>query len=104
MELRYAKRMTRLGTETAFVVLAKAKALERQGRNIIHLEIGEPDFATPRNICDAAVEALNQGYTHYGPSAGLQEVREAVAEYGRKRCCHSRCKANHLLLSLSMRG
>jgi len=72
--------MSRLGTETAFVVLAKAKALEAKGKKIIHLEIGEPDFDTPRNIVDAAIEALNQGWTHYGPSAGLPEFREAIAE------------------------
>lgn len=77
----YAKRMERLGTETAFEVLARARELERQGRDIVHLEIGEPDFATPRFIADAAVEALRDGYTHYGPSAGLPEVREVFAEY-----------------------
>jgi aspartate/methionine/tyrosine aminotransferase len=73
--------MERLGTETAFEVLARARELERQGRDIVHLEIGEPDFATPRFIADAAVEALREGYTHYGPSAGLPEVREVFAEY-----------------------
>ena len=77
----FAKRMEKLGTETAFEVLAKAKALERQGREIIHLEIGEPDFDTPRNIKDAAIKALNEGYTHYVPSAGILELREAIAEY-----------------------
>jgi aspartate aminotransferase len=80
-ELRLARRMARLGTETAFEVLVKAKALEAQGRDIVHLEIGEPDFDTPRNIIDAAVEALQSGYTHYGPSAGLPQLREAIAEY-----------------------
>jgi aspartate/methionine/tyrosine aminotransferase len=77
----YAKRMGRLGTETAFEVLARAKELERQGREIVHLEIGEPDFDTPRNIVEAAIEALNEGWTHYGPSAGLPDVRETIAEY-----------------------
>lgn len=77
----YAKRMDRLGTETAFEVLARARELERQGRDVVHLEIGEPDFATPRFICDAATEALHGGYTHYGPAAGLPEVREAIAGY-----------------------
>lgn len=77
----YAERMKRLGTETAFEVLARAKELERQGRDVVHLEIGEPDFDTPRNIIEAAKEALDQGYTHYGPSAGLPEVREVIAEY-----------------------
>lgn len=78
--MKLAKRMSRLGTETAFVVLAKAKQLEAQGKDIIHLEIGEPDFDTPRNIIDSAVDALRGGWTHYGPSAGLPELREAVAE------------------------
>lgn len=73
--------MSRLGTETAFEVLARAKALERQGRSIVHLEIGEPDFATPPNIVEAAVDALRGGYTHYGPSAGLPELRETIAQY-----------------------
>jgi aspartate aminotransferase len=79
--MRMAKRIQNLGTETAFEVLAKAKALEAQGREIIHLEIGEPDFDTPDNIKDAAVRALKEGYTHYGPSAGLPPVREAFAQY-----------------------
>jgi aspartate aminotransferase len=77
----FAKRMETLGTETAFEVLAKAKALEKQGKDVVHLEIGEPDFDTPRNIKDAAVKALNAGYTHYGPSAGLPEFRETIAQY-----------------------
>jgi aspartate/methionine/tyrosine aminotransferase len=80
-ELRLARRMARLGTETAFEVLNKAKALERQGRSIIHLEIGEPDFDTPSNVVEAAVDALRKGWTHYGPSAGLPELRQAIAEY-----------------------
>jgi aspartate aminotransferase len=73
--------MARLGTETAFEVLVKAKALEAQGRDIVHLEIGEPDFDTPRNIVDAGCDALRKGFTHYGPSAGLMELREAIAQY-----------------------
>jgi len=73
--------MDKLGTETAFEVLAKAKALEKQGRNIIHLEIGEPDFDTPNNIKEAAVKALKAGYTHYVPAAGIPELRTAIAEY-----------------------
>jgi len=77
----FAKRMETLGTETAFEVLAKAKALEKQGKDVVHLEIGEPDFDTPKNIKEAAVKALNAGYTHYGPSAGLPEFREAIAQY-----------------------
>jgi aspartate aminotransferase len=72
--------MSRLGTETAFVVLAKAKELEAKGKSIIHLEIGEPDFDTPGNIVDAGIEALRQGWTHYGPSAGLPEFRKVIAE------------------------
>ncbi len=80
-KLRLATRMARLGTETAFEVLVKAKALEAQGRDIIHLEIGEPDFDTPRNIIDAAVDALHKGFTHYGPSAGLMELRDVIAQY-----------------------
>src|SRR5262249_36693313 len=80
-ELRLAKRMARLGTETAFEVLVKAKALEGQGRDIIHLEIGEPDFDTPSNIIHAGCDALRKGFTHYGPSAGLVELRQVIAQY-----------------------
>lgn len=77
----FARRMQELGTETAFEVLAKAKALEKQGREVIHLEIGEPDFDTPKNIRNAAAKAMNSGYTHYVPAAGIPEFREAIAEY-----------------------
>ena len=80
-ELRLAKRMARLGTETAFEVLVKARALEAKGRDIVHLEIGEPDFDTPGNVIDAACDALHKGYTHYGPSAGMPQLREAIAQY-----------------------
>ena len=80
-ELHLARRMSRLGTETAFEVLNKARALERQGKSIIHLEIGEPDFDTPANVIDAGVDALRKGWTHYGPSAGLPDLRQALAEY-----------------------
>ena len=80
-ELRLAKRMARLGTETAFEVLVKAKALEAQGRDIIHLEIGEPDFDTPGNIIEAGCDALRKGFTHYGPSAGMMELREVIAQH-----------------------
>jgi aspartate/methionine/tyrosine aminotransferase len=73
--------METLGTETAFEVLAKAKALEKQGKDVVHLEIGEPDFDTPKNIKEAASKALNSGYTHYVPSAGIPELREAIAAY-----------------------
>jgi len=85
-ELQLASRMARLGTETAFEVLNKARALERQGKSIIHLEIGEPDFDTPANVVEAAVDALHKGWTHYGPSAGLPDLRQTIAEYvGRTR-------------------
>jgi len=77
----FAKRMDGLGTETAFEVLAKAKALEKQGRDIVHLEIGEPDFDTPSNIKEAAIKAMKAGYTHYVPAAGIPELRTAIAEY-----------------------
>jgi aspartate aminotransferase len=80
-ELRLAKRTARLGTETAFEVLVRARALEAKGRDIVHLEIGEPDFDTPANIIGAATDALHKGFTHYGPSAGLPQLREAIAEY-----------------------
>ena len=76
-----AERIGRLGTESAFDVLGKARALERQGRDIIHLEIGEPDFATPPHIVAAAKKALDDGYTHYGPTPGLPELREAIARH-----------------------
>jgi aspartate/methionine/tyrosine aminotransferase len=76
-----AESLGRLGTETAFSVLARAKALEREGRDVIHLEIGEPDFDTPAHICDVAADALRAGQTHYCPSAGIPELREAAAEY-----------------------
>jgi aspartate aminotransferase len=76
----FAKRMSRLGTESAFEVLARAKALEAKGKKMIHLEIGEPDFDTPDNIREAAVKAIWGGYTHYGPSQGMPELRAAVAE------------------------
>jgi aspartate/methionine/tyrosine aminotransferase len=77
----FAERMGRLGTETAFEVLAKARALEAQGRSIVHLEIGEPDFDTPDNIRKAAEKAIWGGLTHYGPSAGLMQAREAVCRH-----------------------
>src|SRR5216684_6075952 len=78
-ELRLAARMSRLGTETAFEVLNRARALERQGKDIIHLEIGEPDFDTPPNIVNSGIDALRAGWTHYGPSAGFPELRQAIA-------------------------
>ena len=79
--MNYAARMARLGTETAFEVLARAQALEATGKSVVHLEIGEPDFDTPENIRRAAIDAIQSGWTHYGPSAGLKDVREAIASY-----------------------
>jgi len=78
--MQYAQRMARLGTETAFEVLAKARALQAKGRDVVELEIGEPDFDTPRHVIEAAKQALDEGYTHYGPSAGLPDLRAAIAE------------------------
>lgn len=77
--------MNRLGTESAFEVLARARALEAGGRDIVHLEIGEPDFATPDNIIEAAIGALHSGYTHYTPASGIREVRETVAGFVSRR-------------------
>jgi len=81
LELRLASRMSRLGTETAFEVLNRARQLEKQGKEIIHLEIGEPDFDTPANVIEAGVEALHKGWTHYGPAAGLPDLRQTIADY-----------------------
>lgn len=78
--MRFAKRMSRLGTETAFEVLARARQLEAQGKHIIHLEIGEPDFDTPEFIVDEAINALRRGRTHYSPAAGIRELRQVIAE------------------------
>ena len=98
-EMRFAERMSRLGTESAFVVLARARQLEAEGREMIHLEIGEPDFSTPDNIIEAAVKALHSGATHYTPASGIREVREAAARHvtrqtgvrpARSRSCSSR--------------
>src|SRR6204780_3996051 len=80
-ELQLARRMSRLGTETAFEVLNRARALEKQGKEIIHLEIGEPDFDTPANVVEAGVNALQKGWTHYGPAAGLPDLRQTIADY-----------------------
>ena len=79
--LGLSESLDRLGTETAFSVLARARELEREGRDVIHLEIGEPDFDTPRHVCEAAAEAMRAGHTHYCPSAGMHELREAAAAY-----------------------
>ena len=82
--MHVADRMKTLGTETAFLVLAKARALEAKGKHIVHLEIGEPDFDTPANIKEAAKKGLDAGFTHYGPAPGLPELRKAIAEYSTK--------------------
>jgi len=79
--IRFAERMSRLGTEGAFEVLAKARRLEAQGKKIVHLEIGEPDFATPDNIIEAGISAMQNGYTHYTPASGILEARQAVAGF-----------------------
>ena len=78
--LNLAERMSRLGTESAFEVLVRARELEASGKEIIHLEIGEPDFPTAPHIVEAAAKALRDGWTHYGPPAGLPQLREAIAE------------------------
>jgi aspartate/methionine/tyrosine aminotransferase len=96
--MHVAERIDRLGTETAFEVLVRARALEAQGKSIVHLEIGEPDFDTPQNIIDAAKHALDNGYTHYGPSAGLPEAREAVAAYI-KRTRGTEYSANEIVIT-----
>lgn len=79
--MKLAGRMSRIGTESAFEVLRRARALEAQGRSIIHLEIGEPDFETPKHVVEAGKAALDQGYTHYGPTQGLPELRDSIASY-----------------------
>jgi len=75
-----AASVARLGTETAFSVLARARAMERAGRDVIHLEIGEPDFDTPAHITEAGIAALRAGETHYCPAAGIPELREAAGQ------------------------
>src|SRR5947208_6050278 len=79
--MKLAERMSRIRVESAFDVLVKARALEAQGRSVVHLEIGEPDFPTPGHIVEAAKEALDGGWTHYGPTQGLPELRETIASY-----------------------
>jgi len=79
--MRYTERVSRLESEGAFVVLARAKQMEREGRSIIHLQIGEPDFDTPKNISEAAIKAIRAGHTHYAPSGGIPEARDAAARY-----------------------
>jgi len=79
--MKLADRMSQIGVESAFEVLVRARELERKGKHVIHLEIGEPDFPTPAHIVEAAKRALDEGYTHYGPTQGLPELRESVARY-----------------------
>ena len=79
--MKLAERMSRIGVESAFEVLVRARALEAQGRSVIHLEIGEPDFPTPPHVIQAAKDALDQGWTHYGPTQGLPELRAAIAAH-----------------------
>src|SRR5438093_2334507 len=79
--MKLAQRMDRILVESAFEVLVRARALEAKGRSVIHLEIGEPDFETPAHIVEAAKKALDEGWTHYGPTQGLPELREAIAEH-----------------------
>jgi aspartate aminotransferase len=79
--MKLAGRMNDIGVESAFEVLVRARELERKGKHVIHLEIGEPDFPTPAHIIEAAKRALDEGYTHYGPTQGLPELRESVARY-----------------------
>ena len=79
--MKLARKMERIGVESAFDVLARARELEATGRHVVHLEIGEPDFPTPANIVEAAKRALDEGWTHYGPTQGLPELREAIATY-----------------------
>lgn len=97
MNLEWAHRMETLGTETAFEVLARARNLERQGKHIIHLEIGEPDFDTPAHITEAAIKAMRDGYTHYTPAAGILEARAAVAEYA-ARTRHIPVEPEHVII------
>src|SRR5664279_40587 len=79
--MQLAERMSRIGVESAFDVLVRARALEAQGRSVIHLEIGEPDFPTPPHVVEAAKQALDDGWTHYGPTQGQPVLREAIAAH-----------------------
>ncbi|MFN4985383.1 MAG: pyridoxal phosphate-dependent aminotransferase [Ignavibacteria bacterium] len=97
--MHIAERISRLGTETAFEVLVKARALEAQGKSVVHLEIGEPDFDTPPNIIQAAKDALDKGFTHYGPAAGLPEARKAVADYINKTRGYDIWDADHVVIT-----
>jgi len=97
MTIKFAERMSRLGTEGAFVVLAKARQLEAEGKHIVHLEIGEPDFATPDNIVEAGISAMQEGYTHYTPASGIMDARKAVADFV-SRMLHCEVEAGEVVL------
>ena len=97
--MHVAERNSRLATETDYEVLVKARALEAQGKSVVHLEIGEPDFDTPPNIIEAAKNALDNGFTHYGPAAGLPEARQAVAEYVNKTRGYNMWDADHVVIT-----
>src|SRR5579863_5998687 len=87
--MHLAERMNHIGVESAFDVLVRARALEKQGKHVIHLEIGEPDFPTPAHIVEAGKRALDEGWTKYGPTPGLPELRETIAAYiSRSRDIH----------------
>jgi len=79
--MQLVEAMSRIGVESAFEVLVKARALEKQGKSVIHLEIGEPDFPTPKHVVEAGKQALDEGWTKYGPTQGLPELRESIAAY-----------------------
>ncbi len=97
--MHIANRISRLGTETAFEVLMKARALEAEGKSVIHLEIGEPDFDTPPNVIKAAKDALDAGFTHYGPAAGLPEARKAIADYTNKTRGYNLYDADNVVIT-----
>lgn len=97
--MHIANRISRLGTETAFEVLMKARALEAEGKSVIHLEIGEPDFDTPPNVIKAAKDALDGGFTHYGPAAGLPEARKAIADYTNKTRGYNLYDADNVVIT-----
>ena len=97
MTIKFAERMSRLGTEGAFEVLAKARRLEADGKHIVHLEIGEPDFATPDNIVEAGISAIQEGYTHYTPASGIMDARKAVADFV-SRMLHCEVDAGEVVL------
>src|ERR1700736_3333509 len=78
---RFAEAVSRLGSESAFEVLARARALEAQGKRVVHMEIGEPDFDTPDHIKEAGIRAIRENYSHYTPSAGIPELRDTIAAY-----------------------